>query len=99
MMSKRIFDAADLNSGRPADASGAYYLPSESMAKFREFQAKQNVLRKIGTVVMTENADSKVKCALPVGAAAFIDENGEIHETDGGGAGRCDDRKIRRVDI
>jgi HK97 family phage major capsid protein len=84
MMSKRTFDAADLNSGRPADGSGAYYLPSESMAKFREFQAKQNVLRTIGTVVMTENADSKVKCVLPVGAAAFIDENGEIPETDGG---------------
>lgn len=77
----RAYDVADLNNVRREAAAG-YYLPNESDAKFRAEQEKMNVFRRIGTVILTESGDKKIKTVLPVGAAAFVSEGGVIPESD-----------------
>jgi len=79
----RVYDAADLNNVRPEEPTG-YFLPNESEAKFREWQEKMNVFRKIATVIFTESGDKKIKVVMPNGAAAFVDGGGTIPESDAG---------------
>jgi HK97 family phage major capsid protein len=77
----RAYNAADMTAVRAEDANG-FFLPNESEALFRAEAEKMNIFRRIGRAVFTESGDIRIKAALPVGVAAYVDGGVAIPEAD-----------------
>jgi len=74
----QTYDAAELNR---AKVPAGHTLPKESESLFLAHAERQNIFRRIATVIFTEGGEKKIKTVPPSGAAAFVDENGTIPES------------------
>jgi len=79
-VSGKQYDINDIVNIRPEDPAG-FYLPDDSLERFRAEQEKMNIFRNIATVLFTDSSDTKIKTVPPSGDAAFVDENGTIPES------------------
>lgn len=64
-----------------AESGGMLVMPAELETSIRELLAKQTVMRRLATVIVT-TADRKITLASSYGAAAWIDEGGDYTATD-----------------
>ena len=79
-VSGKQYDINDIVNIRPEDPAG-FYLPDDSLERFRAEQEKMNIFRNIATVLFTDSSDTKIKTVPPSGDAAFVDESGTIPES------------------
>ena len=64
-----------------ADTSGAYKAPEEFKAKFDQALAKDNVFRRLATVVNTTSPDGTIQAVTSTGAADWVAEGAAIPES------------------
>lgn len=64
-----------------ADTSGAYMAPDEFKAKFDQALAKDNVFRRLATVVNTTSPDGTIQAVTSTGSADWVAEGAAIPES------------------
>lgn len=81
MRKKNYFDVSNaLQIG--TDSEGGYLVPDEFERKLIEELEEQNVFRTIANVITTSSGDRKIPVVTSKGTASWVDEEGQIPESD-----------------
>lgn len=64
------------------DSEGGYLVPDEFENTLIEALNEENIFRQIAKVIQTSSGDKKIPVAASKGTAAWVDEEGEIPESD-----------------
>lgn len=63
-----------------SDGAGGYYVPAQFSEKFEDSLKKENLFRRLATIVRTSSASGKLLAVASTGTAAWVPENVAIPE-------------------
>jgi HK97 family phage major capsid protein len=74
----RVTDALSVGE----DANGGYLVPDEFERRLIEALENQNIIRSLATIIRTDSGERKIPVVASVGEAAWVEEEGDIPESD-----------------
>jgi HK97 family phage major capsid protein len=74
----RVTDALSVGE----DANGGYLVPDEFERRLIEALEMQNIIRSLATIIRTDSGERKIPVVASVGEAAWVEEEGDIPESD-----------------